>query len=123
MATTTTMRTKRTTYAVWEITLKCNLACSHCGSRAGDARKDELSTAEAFDLVAQMADAGIREVTLIGGEAFLRADWLDIAREINRRGMLCSMTTGGYGVSRETALRMKEAGIAQVSVSIDGLPS
>jgi nif11-class peptide radical SAM maturase 3 len=123
MATTTTMRTKRTTYAVWEITLKCNLACSHCGSRAGEARKDELSTTEAFDLVAQMADAGIREITLIGGEAFLRHDWLDIAREINRKGMLCSMTTGGYGVSRETAQRMKDAGIAQVSVSIDGLPS
>lgn len=111
----------REAYAVWEITLKCNLACSHCGSRAGDARVHELSTEEAFDLVRQMAEVGITEVTLIGGEAFLRADWLDIAREIVRSGMRCTMTTGGYGISAKVAERMAEAGIASVSVSIDGL--
>jgi nif11-class peptide radical SAM maturase 3 len=112
---------RRQSYAVWEITLKCNLACGHCGSRAGDAREHELSTAQAFDLIAQMAECGIGEVTLIGGEAFLRPDWLELAREINRVGMLATMTTGGYGVSLEMAKRMKDAGIARVSVSIDGL--
>ena len=111
----------RTTYAVWEITLKCNLACSHCGSRAGDTRSDELSTAEALDLVHQMEGAGIREVSLIGGEAFLRKDWLDIAREITKVGMRCTMTTGGYGINAERARRMKDAGIRTVSVSVDGL--
>ncbi|NES87010.1 MAG: radical SAM protein, partial [Moorea sp. SIO2B7] len=68
----------RTSYAVWEITLKCNLACSQCGSRAGKARANELSTSEALDLVEQLAEVGIKEVTLIGGEAFLRPDWLEI---------------------------------------------
>jgi len=115
------MTYRRTSYAVWEITLKCNLACSHCGSRAGHARAKELSTEEALDLVRQMAEVGIKEVTLIGGEAFLRPDWLQIAAAINQAGMLCSMTTGGYGISLETARKMKEAGIASVSVSIDGL--
>jgi radical SAM protein with 4Fe4S-binding SPASM domain len=111
----------RAAYAVWELTLKCNLACSHCGSRAGDARPDELSTAEALDLVRQLAELGITEVTIEGGEAFLRPDWLTIARAISDRGMLCTMTTGGFGLSRETARRMKEAGIERVSVSVDGL--
>jgi hypothetical protein len=36
------------TYVVWEITLACDLACGHCGSRAGRARPDELSTTEAL---------------------------------------------------------------------------
>ncbi|KFA94497.1 radical SAM/SPASM domain-containing protein [Archangium violaceum] len=111
----------RTAYAVWELTLKCNLACGHCGSRAGDSRKNELSREEALDLVRQLAEVGIQEVTIEGGEAFLRPDWLDIARAISDHGMLCTMTTGGYGLSRETARRMKEAGIAHVSVSVDGL--
>lgn len=115
------MNYRRTSYAVWEITLKCNLACSHCGSRAGQSRTKELSTEEALDLVQQMADVGIKEVTLIGGEAFMRPDWLEIAAAINQAGMLCSMTTGGFGVSLETAQRMKAAGIATVSVSVDGL--
>lgn len=111
----------RTSYAVWEITLKCNLACSHCGSRAGQARAKELSTEEALDLVRQMAEVGIKEVTLIGGEAFLRPDWLQIAQAINQAQMRCTMTTGGYGISLDTARRMKAAGIATVSVSVDGL--
>jgi len=111
----------RQTYAVWEITLKCNLACSHCGSRAGDSRVNELSTTEALDLVQQMADLGVIDVSLIGGEAFLRPDWLMIASEITRLGMNANMTTGGFGISRGTAKRMKEAGINNVSVSVDGL--
>lgn len=115
------MNYQRTSYAVWEITLKCNLACSHCGSRAGQARTEELSTAEALDLVTQMAEVGIKEVTLIGGEAFMRSDWLEIATAITQAGMRCSMTTGGFGVSLETAQRMRAAGISTVSVSVDGL--
>ncbi len=111
----------RTTYAVWEITLKCNLACIHCGSRAGEARADELSTAEALDTVRQLAEVGIKEVTLIGGEAYLRPDWLEIAAATVRAGMRCTVTTGGYAISPATARRMKEAGIEQVSVSVDGL--
>src|SRR5262245_28219769 len=64
------------TYAVWELTLRCDLACRHCGSRAGRARPDELSTEEALDVVRQLAELGTREVTLIGGEAYLRDDWV-----------------------------------------------
>ncbi|WP_394824756.1 radical SAM protein [Pendulispora albinea] len=112
---------RRQAYAVWELTLKCNLACGHCGSRAGERRENELSTEEALDLVRQLAEAGITEVSIEGGEAFLRADWLTIARAIGEHGMHCSMVTGGYGISRETARRMKDAGIRSVSVSVDGL--
>ncbi|MEH1901142.1 MAG: nif11-class peptide radical SAM maturase 3 [Nostoc sp.] len=115
------MTYRRISYAVWEITLKCNLACQHCGSRAGHTRTNELSTAEALDLVKQMAEVGITEVTIIGGEAFLRPDWLEIAQAITKAGMLCGMTTGGYGITLDTAHRMKEAGIGVVSVSVDGL--
>lgn len=111
----------RTTYAVWELTLKCNLKCIHCGSRAGAKRPDELSTAEAMDLVHQLAEVGIGEVSMIGGEAFLRPDWLDIAREIKACGMRLTMTTGGYGMTPKMAEEMAKAGFTGVSVSVDGL--
>lgn len=111
----------RTTIAVWEITLACNLSCGHCGSRAGRARERELTTDEALDLIGQLAATGIREVALIGGEAYLRADWLGLVRAITNAGMVCSMTTGGFGVSAEVARRMADAGMRHVSVSIDGL--
>lgn len=111
----------RTTYAVWEITLKCNLRCIHCGSRAGDKRPAELDTAEALDLVHQLAEIGIKEVSLIGGEAFLRPDWLDIAREITACGMRLTMTTGAFGMTQKMADAMAEAGFTAVGISVDGL--
>jgi radical SAM protein with 4Fe4S-binding SPASM domain len=112
---------QRTTHAVWEITLKCNLACSHCGSRAGDARPDELSTEEAVDLARQLAEVGIREVTLIGGEAYLRPDWLTIVEAIASNGMVPTMVTGGLGISAHLAGKMAAAGLVSVSLSVDGL--
>jgi len=111
----------RTTLAVWEITLRCNLACKHCGSRAGPARPNELSTDEALDVVRQLAEIGVVEVSLIGGEAFLRSDWLTIARAIVDAGMRATMVTGGWGVTRRMAEAMAAAGIGLVSVSVDGL--
>ena len=109
------------THVVWEITLACDLACGHCGSRAGAPRKDELSTEEALDVVAQLAAMGAREVSLIGGEAYLRDDWHVIARAIHDAGMVASMVTGGRGITRERAAQAAAAGIDSISVSIDGM--
>ena len=69
-------------HVVWEITLACDLKCLHCGSRAGHKRTSELSTEECLRVVDSMARLGTREVSLIGGEAYLRKDWTDIVRAI-----------------------------------------
>jgi radical SAM protein with 4Fe4S-binding SPASM domain len=114
-------RAVRPINAIWELTLRCDLTCRHCSSRAGRARPDELTTAEALDVVRQMADLGVLEVTLIGGEAYLHEGWPDVVREIRARGMECTMVTGGRGMTRERARIAKEAGLMSVSVSIDGL--
>jgi radical SAM protein with 4Fe4S-binding SPASM domain len=109
------------TYAVWEVTLACDLACRHCGSRAGRARPDELSTAEALDLIAQMADLGVLELTLIGGEAYLRDDFTQLVRASRDAGMTTTITTGGRGLTAELARAAKAAGLQSASVSVDGL--
>jgi radical SAM protein with 4Fe4S-binding SPASM domain len=106
--------------AVWEVTLRCDLSCRHCGSRAGRARHDELSTEECVDLVRQLAGIGTREVAIIGGEPYLRDDWTTIIRAIKDHGMRPTMTTGGRGMTRERARAAAEAGMFAVSVSIDG---
>src|SRR5690606_21224022 len=95
--------------------------CRHCGSRAGRDRPDELSTEECLDLVDQMAELGVREVSLIGGEAYLREDWVDIIRRIRGHGMMALMTTGGRGLNAERCQAAQEAGLQSVSVSVDGL--
>jgi radical SAM protein with 4Fe4S-binding SPASM domain len=113
-------RDDRPIYVVWELTLKCDLACRHCGSRAGSQRPDELELDEALDLVRQLAALGAREVTLIGGEAYLFDGWIEVIREVRRNGMQSSLVTGGRGWTLERARAAKEAGLQTVSVSIDG---
>lgn len=115
------MTAPRFQMVVWELTLRCNLACGHCGSRAGKARVEELSTAEALAVVRQLAELDVREVALIGGEAYLRDDWDIIAEAITRHGIYCSMVTGGRGLDAEVARRAKRAGVVNVAVSLDGL--
>lgn len=112
----------RPIYAVWELTLRCDLACRHCGSRAGRARPDELTLRESLDLVDQLADLGVQEVTLIGGEAYLYDGWLEVVRAIRRRGMICTVTSGGRGFTPEVAQAAANAGVQSVSISIDGRP-
>jgi radical SAM protein with 4Fe4S-binding SPASM domain len=111
----------RPVYVVWEITLKCDLKCRHCGSRAGPARAQELSTAECIDLIRQLAALGTREVTIIGGEAYLRSDWIELVRAITDHGMRCSMTTGGRNLTEERVRDAAKAGLQSASVSVDGL--
>jgi radical SAM protein with 4Fe4S-binding SPASM domain len=110
----------RPIYAVWELTLACDLACRHCGSRAGGARPDELTTDEACDLVRQMAELGVREVALIGGEVYLHDGWLDVARAVRRHRMQCTVVTGGRGITPDRASEAKDAGVQSMAVSIDG---
>lgn len=109
-------------HVVWEITLACDLKCLHCGSRAGKIRPNELSTSECLDLVRQLARLGTREVTLIGGEAYLRRDWIEIIREITGNGMHCSMQSGGLHLDKPRIRAAAKAGLVAAGISIDGLP-
>jgi radical SAM protein with 4Fe4S-binding SPASM domain len=107
-------------FVVWELTLKCDQPCGHCGSRAGEARERELSTSEIFEVAASLARLGAREVAVIGGEAYLRPDLHDIVRELCRLGLRVSMQTGGRAFTLERAQGLREAGLASLGVSVDG---
>jgi radical SAM protein with 4Fe4S-binding SPASM domain len=108
-------------YAVWEITLGCDLACLHCGSRAGRRRPGEMTTEQALSVARQLADLGVQEVSLIGGEVYLRPDWDRIVQALADRNIRTSIVTGGRGFTRERARRAREAGAYLVGVSVDGL--
>ena len=82
-------------HVVWELTLACDLKCMHCGSRAGHRRSDELSTSECLEVVEALARLGTREISLIGGEAYLRKDFTEIIHAIHDRGIYCAIQTGG----------------------------
>jgi radical SAM protein with 4Fe4S-binding SPASM domain len=108
-------------FVVWELTLACDQRCTHCGSRAAEARPDELGTVEALAIVGQLAALGTREIALIGGEAYLHPGFCEIVAAIRAAGMRPTMTTGGRGITAELARQIAGAGMHSVAVSVDGL--
>ncbi|NVB42835.1 radical SAM protein [Pseudenhygromyxa sp. WMMC2535] len=112
--------TPRPIYVVWETTLRCDHACDHCGSRAGPVRDDELDTAELFEVADALERLGAREVTLIGGEAYLRGDVYELVAYLAQKGIRVTMQTGGRGFTPTRAEKLRAAGLAAIGVSIDG---
>lgn len=106
--------------AVWEISLKCNLRCLHCGSTAGKARNDELSTDEALRLCDDLKDIGCQGVALMGGEPLLRPDWMNIAERVHDLGMELSLITNGFSVTEENLQLIVKQQPDSVAVSVDG---
>lgn len=108
-------------HVVWEITLACDLKCLHCGSRAGRRRTNELSTEECLQVIDSLARLGTREVSLIGGEAYLRKDWTELIKAIRAHGMYCAVQTGGRNLTPARLAQAVEAGLNGIGVSLDGL--
>jgi len=105
----------------WEITLACNLRCGHCGSRAGAARPDELTTDEGFVLIDDLAALGCREVSLAGGEPTLRSDWDRLVSRLVSHGVWVAVISNGLTWSPEHTSRAKAAGVSCMAFSLDGL--
>ncbi len=105
---------------VWEITLACCFSCKYCGSQAGMARRNELTTQECLLVAEQLADMGCERVSLIGGEVFMRDDWSTIASALTGRGVVVAIITNGFLFSSSIVSALKSAKIESVGISIDG---
>jgi len=106
--------------AIWEFTLACNLRCSHCGSSAGQARSDELSTDEAFELCEMLASVGCKEVCLMGGEPLLRSDFIPVSKCVQQLGMKLSIVSNGMIIDR-FARGISDLDPEVVGISVDGM--
>lgn len=108
-------------WCAWELTRQCNMNCDIClcGTDRGDSR-EELTHEEAMDICRQLGDMQIQSVVLTGGEPLLRKDWPEIASALTERNIEVEMITNGYLVTGELLKEMKESGIQQLSISIDG---
>ncbi len=106
--------------AVWELTLACPFRCAYCGSGAGEARPDELDTAECLDTARQLAELGCRRVSLIGGEVFCRADWREIAAALTGRGVRVCVITNGWRMTPALLRDLASLPVESVAVSLDG---
>ncbi|MBN1811981.1 MAG: radical SAM protein [Anaerolineae bacterium] len=105
---------------VWEMTLRCNLRCLHCGATAGRARPDELTTAEALRVAGELVALQAGEVTLMGGEIFLRPDWLAVAQALRAGGVQLVVFTNGTLLTPERIAQLAALEPRTIGTSLDG---
>ena len=107
---------------VWELTLACNMRCSHCGSSAGISRRDELSRDEMFGLCDELGELECERLTLLGGEPLVHPHWEEIALRLKEQDVRVNVITNGWMLDDPRFCdRIKNADLSIVGISIDGM--
>jgi radical SAM protein with 4Fe4S-binding SPASM domain len=106
---------------VWELTLRCNMRCIHCGSTAGVARDNELAVDECLAVAADLAALGCRQATFIGGEVFLFPGWEEVAASLAERAIDVNIITNGFLMRDAQVEQVKRAQLSNVGISLDGM--
>lgn len=105
----------------WEITRRCNLSCRHCRAAANRGPyPGELSTEKCFQIIDEIAAVARPILILTGGDPMLRENVYEIARYGTDRGLKVVMSPCGTLLSEENAVKLREAGITRISLSVDG---
>ncbi|MCD6527854.1 MAG: mycofactocin radical SAM maturase [Desulfuromonas sp.] len=104
----------------WEVTLACNLRCRHCLSSSAEPVPDELTTAEALEVVEQMARENIFQVNIGGGEPFMRPDFLEIIDACHAKGIMTCISTNGTLFDQELVDFLSKTRLVAIQVSLDG---
>ena len=106
----------------WNLTDRCNLACSHCYSRSGPDRDTapELTTREALALIDDFVAMGVPLILFSGGEPLLREDIWELARHAAQKGIKMALSTNGTLITAAIARKIKESGIEYAGISLDG---
>ncbi|MBK1697786.1 radical SAM protein [Rhodovibrio salinarum] len=109
-------------YLAWQLTNECNFACLHCIEESGPGRafKDELSDAQAFDVLRQAIDLDVPYISLSGGEPMVHPRFFDLVEYAAGRGAQLKIETNGQYLTKEACQRLKELDVKSVQVSMDG---
>jgi radical SAM protein with 4Fe4S-binding SPASM domain len=104
----------------WNVTRECNMKCSHCYINATDKKLDnELNTKEAKNLMNQIYQVSQPLLILSGGEPLLRPDIFELINYGSKIGLKMGLGSNGSLIDEAVAKKLKDAGIATVSISLD----
>jgi len=107
---------------VWEMTRACALVCRHCRASAKVRRHpDEIDGDQVYRFVDQVARAQPAIFILTGGDPMQRPDLYDVIGYAAAKGLRVALSPSVTPMFLQADLkRMKELGVARISVSIDG---
>jgi radical SAM protein len=113
---------QRPMLVIWEMTQACDLKCKHCRANSRVQRHPlELSTAEAFHLIDQIAAMHVPLFVLTGGDPLKRPDIMPIVQYACRRGVKTSLTPSTTPLlTRNAIFELKKSGLMRLALSLDG---
>ena len=106
----------------WESTAGCNLHCVHCRriTVADQLTPQDLTTAEVYGLIDQIAAVGKPVFVVSGGEPLFRRDIFEITQYAANAGLTVALATNATLVTAAIAQQVKDSGVKRVSISFDG---
>lgn len=105
----------------WEITGRCNLACTHCLSadiRGG--HNEDLDLRECRHLIDELDRLKVFQINFGGGEPFLRDDFLEILDYAHSKGITTCVSTNGTVFEDKLVSVLKSMDLLYIQVSLDG---
>ncbi len=118
---TETQRQHRLLSVHWELSYRCNQRCTHCYLDVFSPHASvphELTTAECLGILDDLATMGTLNLTLSGGEIFVRRDLFEIAEYARRKRFLLRLFTNGVAVTPAIADRIAALHPFAVEISI-----
>jgi MoaA/NifB/PqqE/SkfB family radical SAM enzyme len=98
---------------------RCNLSCSYCNEF--DDFSKPVPVADLLRRIDLLARLGTGIVTISGGEPLLHPDIDEIIAGIRSRGMIATLITNGYLLTRQRIERLNRAGLDHLQMSIDNV--
>jgi SynChlorMet cassette radical SAM/SPASM protein ScmF len=106
------------------LTSYCNLRCFHCWIAPEYVNKDEIPEEIPFAILKNITDQalplGLKGIKITGGEPFLSRNMPDLIKYAFSKHLTTDIETNGTLIDDEKASFLRENGVGQVAVSLDG---
>ena len=101
------------------ITSLCNMNCKYCSVRNIHYKKLEPTIEQCKLMIDKLANWGVFQIGLTGGEPTVRKDIVEIVRYTCEKNIACNLTTNGWNITNKLVDDLVEAGLTQVQLSLD----
>jgi MoaA/NifB/PqqE/SkfB family radical SAM enzyme len=98
---------------------RCNLSCAYCNEY--DDHSSPVPTRDVLRRIDSLAALGTGIVTMSGGEPLLHPDLDQILRHVRSHGMIATVITNGYLLTRARIEGLNRAGLDHLQISIDNV--
>jgi MoaA/NifB/PqqE/SkfB family radical SAM enzyme len=98
---------------------RCNLACGYCNEY--DDFSAPVPLEEMNRRIDKLAELGTTVITISGGEPLLHPDLEKIIQRIRQHGIISTLISNGYLMTRERIEKLNQAGLDHLQISIDNV--